>query len=88
MPAKAYVHGADREKIHIATIALREFRNRVAHHESVFGRAPDNHRRHIVFLARQLSPDLATHIKAGSRLPALIASDPRRARARLEAATS
>lgn len=72
----AYVAGADRQKIHAALTALRDFRNRVAHHESVFDRQPENHRRYIVYVARQLSPELQTHIRRHSRLPEIIASRP------------
>ncbi|GIG41182.1 Abi family protein [Cellulomonas phragmiteti] len=72
----AYVPGADRRRLHVALSALREFRNRVAHHESVFDRQPENHRRHIVFVARHLSPDLHQHLTQHSRLPAVIAARP------------
>lgn len=76
----AYVAGADRKKVHATMSELRDFRNRVAHHESLFDHAPENHRRHIVFVAKWLSPELSDHIKAHSRLPDLIASRPRPAR--------
>lgn len=73
----AYAPGLDRKKVHAALSALREFRNRVAHHESVFDRAPENHRRYIVFVAKQLAPELARHIVDHSRLPELLATRPR-----------
>lgn len=73
----AYELGADRQKLHLALSSLRDLRNRVAHHESVFDQKPENLRRQIVFVSRQLSPDLRAHIDNGSRLPALIASRPR-----------
>lgn len=73
----AYVPGADRARLHAALSALRDFRNRVAHHESVFDRHPENHRRYIVFVARNLSPDLHQHLTRHSRLPAVLAARPR-----------
>lgn len=73
----AYAPSADRAKVHAALTALRDFRNRVAHHESVFDRQPENHRRHIVFVARQLSGDLHHHISRHSRLPSVLAARPK-----------
>lgn len=73
----AYEPSADRAKLHAALTALRDFRNRVAHHESVFDRKPENHRRLIVFVARQLSPQLHQHLTQHSRLPAILAARPR-----------
>jgi len=73
----AFVPGADRARLHAALSALREFRNRVAHHESVFDRRPEDHRRYIVFVARQLSPELHVHINQNSRLTAVLAARPR-----------
>lgn len=74
----AYVPGADRAKLHSALAALRDFRNRVAHHESVFDHRPEDHRRHIVFVVRHLSPELRAHMSQSSRLSAVLASRPRR----------
>jgi hypothetical protein len=73
----AYVPGADRARLHVALSALRDFRNRVAHHESVFDRRPEDHRRYIVFIARQLSTELNDHISQNSRLPMVLAARPR-----------
>lgn len=73
----AYLPGADRSRLHASLSALRDFRNRVAHHESVFDRQPENHRRHIVFVARHLSPELHQHLAQHSRLPAILAARPR-----------
>ncbi|HEY0119685.1 MAG TPA: hypothetical protein VGC04_12995 [Cellulomonas sp.] len=73
----AYVPGVDRARLHVALGDLREFRNRVAHHESVFDRQPENHRRRIVYVARHLSPDLHQHLTQYSRLPAVLAVRPR-----------
>jgi len=73
----AFVQGADRARLHAALSALRAFRNRVAHHESVFDNRPEDHRRYIVWIARQLSPELHAHISHNSRLPGLLAARPR-----------
>ncbi|WP_188037100.1 Abi family protein [Actinotalea sp. JY-7885] len=73
----AYTPGADRAVIHGALSALRALRNRVAHHESIFDRSPESHRRHIIHVAKHLSPELHGHIAAASRLPDLIANRPR-----------
>lgn len=73
----AYAAGSDRATLHRALSALREVRNRVAHHESIFDRAPESQRRYLVFVARHLSTELRDHIDATSRLPELLAARPR-----------
>lgn len=75
---RAYVAGADRARVHAALAALRAFRNRVAHHESVFDREPENQRRRIVYVARHLSPELQRHIVSSSRLHGILAARPGR----------
>jgi hypothetical protein len=72
----AYAPGAERARLHAALSALRDFRNRVAHHESVFDRQPENHRRYIMFVARHLSADLHQHLVRSSRLPGVLAARP------------
>ncbi len=72
----AFVPGADRSKIHSAMTELRDIRNRVAHHESIFDQNPENARRSIVYVARHPSPDLHSHLVATSRLPALLRAKP------------
>lgn len=73
---KAFVPGADRKTLHAAMAELRDVRNRVAHHESVFDQRPENVRRSIIYVARNLSPDLQSHLTATSRLPALLKAKP------------
>lgn len=73
---EAFVPGADRAKLHAAMTELRDIRNRVAHHESVFDQRPENVRRSIIYVARSLSPDLQSHLADTSRLPALLESKP------------
>lgn len=73
---EAFVPGADRAKLHTAMTELRDIRNRVAHHESVFDQRPENARRSIVYVARNLSPDLQNHLVGTSRLAELLRSKP------------
>ncbi len=72
----AFVAGADRTKLHNAMTELRDIRNRVAHHESVFDQRAENARRSIVYVARSLSPDLRDHLVSTSRLPKLLRAKP------------
>lgn len=73
---QAFTAVSDRAKIHDAMTELRDVRNRVAHHESIFDRRPEDIRRTIIFVAKGLSPDLRGHIESTSRLPGLLASKP------------
>lgn len=72
----AYLPGVDRAAIHEALSELREVRNRLAHNESIFDRGPENIRRRIVFVARQLSPELREHINAHSVVQDCLRSKP------------
>ena len=71
---KAYEPGADRSKLHTALDALRDARNRLAHNESIYDRNPENLRRSIVFVARNLSEPLRQHIVTHSTVAAVIDS--------------
>ncbi|WP_161606098.1 Abi family protein [Microlunatus speluncae] len=73
---RVYQPGADRASINAAMADLRELRNRAAHHESLFDRAPESQRRRIVYVAGQLSPELKQFIAQTSELPALIEGKP------------
>lgn len=73
---RAFVPGTDRAKIHQALTDLRECRNRLAHNESVFDRAPENLRRSIVFVARQLSEPLRDHIVEQSSVSEILSNRP------------
>lgn len=72
----AFVAETDRKALHSTLTRLRKFRNRVAHHESVFDHAPENQRRSIIYVAKRISPELAEHIAAHSRIPGLIRQRP------------
>ncbi|WP_345376787.1 hypothetical protein [Frondihabitans cladoniiphilus] len=71
----AFPPGTDRNRLHETLSALRDFRNRVAHHEPILG-APESQRRRIVFVARLLSPDVAAHIVEHSDVPDLLRRKP------------
>lgn len=73
---KAFAPGSDRRSVHSVLTRLRTFRNRVAHHESVFDHAPENQRRSIMHVAKLIAPELAEYIKAHSRLEGLIRQRP------------
>lgn len=72
----AFSPGADRSKLHTAMTGLRDIRNRVAHHESVFDQNPENARRSLVYVARHLSPGLQSHLVTTSRVPELLGKRP------------
>jgi hypothetical protein len=72
----AYLPAADRPRLHRALAGLRAVRNRLAHHESVFDQRPEDLRRTMTFVARQLSPDVRNHVERNSRVADLIAARP------------
>lgn len=73
---QVYRQGADRSSINAAMADLRDLRNRAAHHESVFDRAPERQRRRVVYVAGQLSTELKHFINQTSELPELIERKP------------
>lgn len=73
---KAFAPGTDRKKVHHALASLRELRNRVAHHESVFDQDLELNRRFCVAVAGWLSPDIKAHIVSTSCVQELLASKP------------
>jgi hypothetical protein len=72
----AYEAGADRARIHAALTELRELRNRIAHHESVFDRPVENYRRRVVYVAANLSTDLKDYIVDTSKVAGLLREKP------------
>jgi hypothetical protein len=72
----AYRPGADRAALHVAMTAVRDVRNRLAHHESVFDRRPELARRYIVHLAGSLSPELKDHLASTSTVSEVLAGKP------------
>jgi hypothetical protein len=73
---KAYGEGADRARLHQALGDLRDVRNRLAHNESIFDQNPENVRRRIIYVARNLSEPLRDHIDSNSDVAALLANKP------------
>lgn len=73
---KAYGEGADRARLHQALGGLRDVRNRLAHNESIFDQNPENLRRRIIYVARNLSEPLRDHIDSNSDVAALLTVKP------------
>lgn len=72
---KAFPVGTDRDGINKALISLREFRNRVAHHENILN-GSEAERRRIVYIIRRLSPEALAHLKAHSEVSNILAQRP------------
>jgi hypothetical protein len=71
----AYKPGTDRPRIHEALTELRDVRNRISHHESVFDRQVEAQHRRVVFVAGHLSTELKDYVADTSKV-----SDIRRAK--------
>ncbi|MGG7105160.1 hypothetical protein [Rhodococcus sp. 24CO] len=61
--------------LHHALIALREFRNRVAHHEPIL-LAPESAHRQIVYVTKLLSPRALAHLNDHSQVSKILAHKP------------
>lgn len=72
---KAFPPGTDRDNINKALIALRNFRNRVAHHENILN-GSEGERRRIVYITRMLSPAALKHLRAHSEVSNILAQRP------------
>ncbi|MEE2062333.1 Abi family protein [Rhodococcus artemisiae] len=72
---KAFPPNANRSKIHSTLGDLREFRNRVAHHEPIF-EAPEARRRQLVFAMRQIRPEALDHFTTHSEVSSILAKRP------------
>ncbi|TFB59152.1 hypothetical protein E3N94_03810 [Cryobacterium sp. Sr3] len=72
---KAFPAGTDRNALNDALAALRDFRNRVAHHENILS-GSESERRRIVYVIRLLSSDVLAHVKASSEVSAILADRP------------
>jgi len=72
---KAFPAGTDRNKLNDALAALRDFRNRVAHHEHILNGA-EGERRRMVFVIRLLSADILAHFIANSDASTILAKRP------------
>lgn len=72
---KAFPPNTNRAKIHHTLGDLREFRNRVAHHEPILD-APEARRRQLVFAMRLIRPEALDHFTAHSDVSAVLAQRP------------
>lgn len=72
---KAFPPGIDRNRLNDALAALRDFRNRVAHHENILS-GSESERRRIVFVIRLLSDDALAHVTANSDVATFLAKRP------------
>ncbi len=72
---KAFPPGTDRNRLNDALGALRDFRNRVAHHENILN-GSESERRRIVFVIRLLSADALAHFTANSEVATILANRP------------
>lgn len=72
---KAFSAGTDRDGINRALISLREFRNRVAHHENILN-GSEAERRRIIYIVRRLSPEALAHLQAHSEVSSILTQRP------------
>ena len=72
---KAFPPGSDRKRINRTLITIRDFRNRVAHHEHIL-RGAEAQRRQIHPLVRSLSPGAASHLATYSEVATILAQRP------------
>jgi len=64
---KAFPAGTNRKKLNVTLTSLRDFRNRVAHHENILTN-PEAKRRQLVSVAKLISPDLHRHMTKHSEI--------------------
>ena len=72
---KAFPPGIDRNRLNDALAALRDFRNRVAHHENILI-GSESERRRLIFVIRLLSDDALAHFIANSDVATFLARRP------------
>ena len=72
---KAFLPGTDRQKLYGMLLTLKDFRNRVAHHEPTLKDAQTVHRT-LYSVLRLISKDVLTHVQAHSAVPTYLASRP------------
>ena len=64
-----------RDRLSQALTAIREFRNRVDHHENIL-KGGEIERRRITNMVQMLSPDAHAHFQANSEVSAILAQRP------------
>lgn len=72
---KAFPPGTDRNHLNATLASLRNFRNRVAHHEHILT-GSEAERRRIVSVVRLLSPDALAHLVSSSEVSRILAQRP------------
>ena len=72
---KAFPPGTDRNQLNATLASLRDFRNRVAHHEHILT-GSEAERRRIVSVVRLLSPDALAHLVSNSEVSRILAQRP------------
>ena len=72
---KAVPPGIDRNRLNDALAALRDFRNRVAHHVNILS-GSESERRKIIFVIRLFSDDALTHFTANIDVATILAKRP------------
>lgn len=72
---KAFPAGTDRNRLNDSLASLRDFRNRVAHHENILN-GSESERRRIVYVVRLLSADALAHLQSNSEVAAILARRP------------
>lgn len=72
---KAFPPGTDRDRVSQALTAIREFRNRVAHHENIL-KGGEIERRRITNMVQMLSPDAHVHFQANSEVSTILRQRP------------
>jgi hypothetical protein len=72
---KAFPPGTDRNQLTETLSSLRDFRNRVAHHEHILS-GSEVERRRIVSVVRLLSPHALAHLESNSEVSKILAQRP------------
>lgn len=72
---KAFPAGTDRNRLNDSLASLRDFRNRVAHHENI-PNGSESERRRIVYVVRLLSADALLHLQSNSEVAAILTKRP------------
>lgn len=72
---KAFPPGTDRNRLNATLASLRDFRNRIAHHEHILTGSEVRHRQ-IVYVVRLLSPDALAHLVSNSEVQEILAQRP------------
>ena len=73
----AFEGAVRRRKLHAELDDLRRLRNRIAHHEPIHARALESDFRRVVDIATRIGTALGQHITTTSRIPEVLAAQPR-----------